>query len=200
MGRKSIKLIETEEQIAYVLGLIEICYREITVKHHELIDNVLHLTLTPTSYRKFTRYYSNPNIAINNVLSIVITNSDYIKAVYITNTEDNFYIEHKHDMIDYLLRPYVSRYDLKLTKLFKRYKRLIELESWYVRNTLWKVHNIRTSEWSPKIDLDSNTYILRIYGIPKFRNDKMSRIEAYADSLTKILRFTTRVEFKNYNL
>lgn len=200
MGRKSIKLIETEEQIAYVLGLIEICYREITVKHHELIDNVLHLTLTPTSYRKFTRYYSNPNIAINNVLSIVITNSDYIKAVYITNTEDNFYIEHKHDMIDYLLRPYVSRYDLKLTKLFKRYKRLIELESWYVRNTLWKVHNIHTSEWSPKIDLDSNTYILRIYGIPKFRNDKMSRIEAYADSLTKILRFTTRVEFKNYNL
>ena len=200
MGRKSIKLIETEEQIAYVLGLIEICYREITVKHHELIDNVLHLTLTPTSYRKFTRYYSNPNIAINNVLSIVITNSDYIKAIYITNTEDNFYIEHKHDMIDYLLKPYVSRYDLKLTKLFKRYKRLIELESWYVRNTLWKVYGIRTSEWSPKIDLDSNTYVLRIYGIPKFRNDKMSRIEEYADSLTKILRFTTRVEFKNYNL
>lgn len=200
MGRKSIKLIETEEQIAYILGLIEICYREITVKHHELIDNVLHITLTPTSYRKFTRYYSNPNIAINNVLSIVITNSDYIKAIYITNTEDNFYIEHKHDMIDYLLKPYVSRYDLKLTKLFKRYKRLIELESWYVRNTLWKVYGIRTSEWSPKIDLDSNTYILRIYGIPKFRNDKMSRIEAYADTLTKILRFTTRVEFKNYNL
>lgn len=200
MGRKSTKLIETEEQVAYVLGLIEICYREITVKHHELIDNVLHLTLTPTSYRKFTRYYSNPNIAINNVLSIVITNSDYIKAVYITNTEDNFYIEHKHDMIDYLLKPYVSRYDLKLTKLFKRYKRLIELESWYVRNTLWKVYGIRTSEWSPKIDLDSNTYVLRIYGIPKFRNDKMSRIEEYADTLTKILRFTTRVEFKNYSL
>lgn len=200
MGKKSIKLIETEEQIGYVLGLIEICYREITVKHHELIDNVLHLTLTPTSYRKFTRYYSNPNIAINNVLSIVITNSEHIKAIYITNTEDNFYIEHKHDMIDYLLKPYVSRYDLKLTKLFKRYKRLIELESWYVRNTLWKVYSIRTSEWSPKIDLDSNTYVLRIYGIPKFRNDKMSRIEAYADSLTKILRFTARVEFKNYNL
>ena len=200
MGRKSIKLIETEEQIAYVLGLIEICYREINVKHHELIDNVLHLTLTPTSYRKFTRYYSNPNIAINNVLSIVITNSDYIKAVYITNTEDNFYIEHKHDMIDYLLKPYVSRYDLKLTKLYKRYRRLIELESWYVRNTLWKVYGIRTSEWSPKIDLDSNTYVLRIYGIPKFRNDKMSRIEAYADTLTKILKFTARVEFKNYNL
>ena len=79
-------------------------------------------------------------------------------------------------------------------------KRLIELESWYVRNTLWKVYGIRTSEWSPKIDLDTNTYVLRIYGIPKFRNDKMSRIEAYADSLTKILRFTTRVEFKNYNL
>lgn len=200
MGRKSAKLIETEEQIAYVLGLIEICYREINVKRHELIDNVLHLTLTPTSYRKFTRYYSNPNIAINNVLSIVITNSDYIKAIYITNTEDNFYIEHKNDMIDYLLKPYVSRYDLKLTKLFKRYKRLIELESWYVRNTLWKVYSIRTSEWSPKIDLDSNTYVLRIYGIPKFRNDKMSRIEEYADSLTKILRFTTRVEFKNYSL
>lgn len=200
MGRKSIKLIETEEQIAYVLGLIEICYREINVKHHELIDNVLHLTLTPTSYRKFTRYYSNPNIAINNVLSIVITNSEHIKAIYITNTEDNFYIEHKHDMIDYLLKPYLSRYELKLTKLPKRMKRLIELESWYVRNTLWKVYGIRTSEWSPKIDLDSNTYVLRIYGIPKFRNDKMSRIEAYADSLTKILRFTTRVEFKNYNL
>ena len=200
MGRKSIKLIETEEQIAYVLGLIEICYREINVKHHELIDNVLHLTLTPTSYRKFTRYYSNPNIAINNVMSIIITNSEHIKAIYITNTEDNFYIEHKHDMIDYLLKPYLSRYELKLTKLPKRMKRLIELESWYVRNTLWKVYGIRTSEWSPKIDLDSNTYILRIYGIPKFRNDKMPRIEAYADSLTKILRFTTRVEFKNYNL
>lgn len=200
MGRKSAKLIETEEQIAYVLGLIDICYREINVKHHELIDNVLHLTLTPTSYRKFTRYYSNPNIAINNVLSIVITNSDYIKAIYITNTEDNFYIEHKNDMIDYLLKPYVSRYDLKLTKLFKRYKRLIELESWYVRNTLWKVYAIRTSEWSPKIDLDTNTYVLRIYGIPKFTNNKMFRIESYAESLTKILRFTTRVEFKNYNL
>lgn len=45
-------------------------------------------------------------------------------------------------------------------------KRLIELESWYVRNTLWKVYGIRTSEWSPKIDLDTNTYVLRIYGIP----------------------------------
>ena len=200
MGRKSIKLIETEEQIAYVLGLIEIYYREIHIKHYELIDNVLHITLTPTSYRKFTRYYSNPNIAINNVMSIIITNSNYIKAIYITNTEDNFYIEHKHDMIDYLLKPYLSRYELKLTKLPKRLKRLIELESWYVRNTLWKVYSIRTSEWSPKIDLDTNTYILRIYGIPKFRNDKMSRIEEYADSLTKILRFTTRVEFKNYNL
>ena len=200
MGKKSIKLIETEEQISYIIGLMEIYYREINVKHHELIDNVLHLTLTPTSYRKFTRYYSNPNIAINNVMSIIITNSNYIKAIYITNTEDNFYIEHKHDMIDYLLKPYLSRYELKLTKLPKRLKRLIELESWYVRNTLWKVYGIRTSEWSPKIDLDTNTYVLRIYGIPKFRNDKMSRIEAYADSLTKILRFTTRVEFKNYNL
>lgn len=200
MGRKSTKLIETEEQIAYVLGLIEICYREIHIKHYELIDNVLHLTLTPTSYRKFTRYYSNPNIAINNIMSIIITNSNYIKAIYITNTEDNFYIEHKNDMIDYLLKPYVSRYELRLTKLPKKLKRLIELESWYIRNTLWKVYSIRTSEWSPKIDLDTNTYILRIYGIPKFRNDKMSRIEAYADSLTKILRFTTRVEFKNYNL
>ena len=144
MGRKSIKLIETEEQIAYVLGLIEIYYREIHIKHYELIDNVLHITLTPTSYRKFTRYYSNPNIAINNVMSIIITNSNYIKAIYITNTEDNFYIEHKHDMIDYLLKPYLSRYELKLTKLPKRLKRLIELESWYVRNTLWKVYSIRT--------------------------------------------------------
>lgn len=200
MGRKSIKLIETEEQIAYIIGLMEIYYREIHIKQQELIDGVLHITLTPTSYRKFTRYYSNPNIGINNVMSRIITNSEHIKAIYITNTEDNFYIEHKYDMIDYLLKPYLSRYELKLTKLPKRFKRLIELESWYVRNTLWKVYGIRTSEWSPKIDLDTNTYILRIYGIPKFRNDKMSRIEAYADSLTKILRFTTRVEFKNYNL
>ena len=200
MGRKSIKLIETEEQIAYIIGLMEIYYREIHIKQQELIDGVLHIMLTPTSYRKFTRYYSNPNIGINNVMSRIITNSEHIKAIYITNTEDNFYIEHKSDMIDYLLKPYLSRYELKLTKLPKRMKRLIELESWYVRNTIWKVYGMRTSEWSPKIDLDSNTYVLRIYGIPKFRNDKMSRIEAYADSLTKILRFTTRVEFKNYNL
>lgn len=200
MGRKSMKLIEAEEQISYIIGLMEIYYREINIKQHELIDNVLHITLTPTSYRKFTRYYSNPNIGINNVMSRIITNSEHIKAIYITNTEDNFYIEHKNDIIDYLLKPYLSRYELKITKLPKRMKRLIELESWYVRNTLWKVYSIRTSEWSPKIDLDTNTYVLRIYGIPKFTNNKMFRIETYADSLTKILRFTTRVEFKNYNL